>query len=58
MKKYKILTKNNKGESGVIQGVGTLTEMMNVVKLMGHNVVKIFQIVNGTEHDLEELVCE
>lgn len=56
MKKYKILTKNDKGECGVIQGTGTLNELMKIVKLMGHRVDKIFQIVGGVEHDLEQTI--
>ena len=58
MNKYKIITKNDKGENGVIQGTGTLTEMMKIVKLMGHKVERIFQIVNEREVDLEQVICD
>lgn len=46
---WKIITTDYKGEAGVITGVGPLDELMKMVKVINHNIVKVFKIENGKE---------
>ena len=46
---WKILTTDYRGEAGMITGVGPLDELMKMVKLINHNIVKVFKIESGQE---------
>ena len=46
---WKIITKDYKGEAGVITGVGPLDQLMKMVKIINHNIVSVFKIENGKE---------
>lgn len=46
---WKIITTDYKGEAGVITGVGPLDELMKMVKVINHNIVKVFKIEGGRE---------
>jgi len=47
--KWKILTSDYRGEAGVITGVGPLEQLMKTVKVINHNIVKVFKIEQGKE---------
>lgn len=46
---WKILTSDYRGEAGVITGVGPLDELMKMVKVINHNVIKVFKIEGKNE---------
>ena len=46
---WKILTSDYNGEAGVITGVGPLEDLMKMVKVINHNIVKVFKIERGKE---------
>lgn len=46
---WKILTSDYRGEAGVITGIGPLDQLMKMVKVINHSIVKVFKIENGME---------
>ena len=46
---WKILTSDYRGEAGVITGKGPLDQLIKLVQVINHSIVKVFKIENGEE---------